>query len=127
MEWCMIRWPGCGRRQKEFVFTAGRDDQIGPAIKGLRRFLAAPAVGLWLLDESDAFVVEPARDELVSPHRGGCQTLGTAVFSGMIGVTLFGLILTPVFYVITRRARPASAPTAERAGARAEPRASPAE
>ncbi len=28
------------------------------------------------------------------------QTLGTAVFSGMIGVTLFGLIFTPVFYVI---------------------------
>ena len=31
------------------------------------------------------------------------QTLGTAVFSGMIGVTLFGLIFTPVFYVVTRR------------------------
>lgn len=30
------------------------------------------------------------------------QTLGTAVFSGMIGVTLFGLIFTPVFYVISR-------------------------
>lgn len=27
------------------------------------------------------------------------QILGTAVFSGMIGVTLFGLLLTPVFYV----------------------------
>ena len=30
------------------------------------------------------------------------QTLGTAVFSGMIGVTLFGLLFTPVFYVVTR-------------------------
>ncbi|MEJ2378429.1 MAG: efflux RND transporter permease subunit, partial [Pseudolabrys sp.] len=30
------------------------------------------------------------------------QTLGTTVFSGMIGVTAFGLIFTPVFYVITR-------------------------
>ena len=30
------------------------------------------------------------------------QTLGTAVFFGMIGVTLFGLIFTPVFYVVTR-------------------------
>jgi multidrug efflux pump subunit AcrB len=30
------------------------------------------------------------------------QTLGTAVFSGMIGVTAFGLIFTPVFYVVTR-------------------------
>ncbi|MDD4914560.1 MAG: multidrug efflux RND transporter permease subunit [Methylococcales bacterium] len=27
------------------------------------------------------------------------QVLGTAMFSGMIGVTLFGLLLTPVFYV----------------------------
>jgi hydrophobe/amphiphile efflux-1 (HAE1) family protein len=30
------------------------------------------------------------------------QTLGTAVFAGMIGVTAFGLIFTPVFYVICR-------------------------
>jgi multidrug efflux pump subunit AcrB len=30
------------------------------------------------------------------------QTLGTAVFSGMIGVTLFGLIFTPAFYVLCR-------------------------
>jgi hydrophobe/amphiphile efflux-1 (HAE1) family protein len=30
------------------------------------------------------------------------QALGTAVFSGMIGVTLFGLIFTPVFYVVCR-------------------------
>jgi multidrug efflux pump subunit AcrB len=30
------------------------------------------------------------------------QTLGTTVFSGMIGVTIFGLIFTPVFYVVSR-------------------------
>jgi multidrug efflux pump subunit AcrB len=30
------------------------------------------------------------------------QSLGTAVFSGMLGVTLFGLIFTPVFYVLVR-------------------------
>lgn len=30
------------------------------------------------------------------------QTLGTAVFSGMIGVTFFGLLFTPVFYVVCR-------------------------
>ena len=28
------------------------------------------------------------------------QTLGTAVFSGMLGVTLFGTFLTPVFYFV---------------------------
>ena len=31
------------------------------------------------------------------------QALGTAVFAGMLGVTVFGLFLTPVFYVICRR------------------------
>jgi multidrug efflux pump len=30
------------------------------------------------------------------------QTLGTAVFFGMIGVTFFGLIFTPAFYVLSR-------------------------
>jgi Cu/Ag efflux pump CusA len=31
------------------------------------------------------------------------QSLGTAVFAGMLGVTLFGLVFTPVFYVLSRR------------------------
>ena len=30
------------------------------------------------------------------------RALGVAVFSGMIGVTIFGLLLTPVFYVVAR-------------------------
>lgn len=30
------------------------------------------------------------------------QALGTAVFFGMLGVTLFGLVFTPVFYVLVR-------------------------
>ena len=29
------------------------------------------------------------------------QSLGTAVFAGMLGVALFGLLFTPVFYVIS--------------------------
>jgi len=28
------------------------------------------------------------------------RTLGTAVFGGMLGVTLFGIFLTPVFYYV---------------------------
>lgn len=41
------------------------------------------------------------------------QAIGTAVFAGMIGVTLFGLVFTPVFYVVlrglfARRPNPAS-------------------
>jgi multidrug efflux pump len=31
------------------------------------------------------------------------RAMGVAVFSGMIGVTAFGLFLTPVFYVLVRR------------------------
>jgi multidrug efflux pump len=31
------------------------------------------------------------------------RAMGVAVFSGMIGVTAFGLFLTPVFYVLLRR------------------------
>jgi multidrug efflux pump subunit AcrB len=30
------------------------------------------------------------------------QAVGVAVFFGMIGVTLFGLIFTPIFYIIVR-------------------------
>ncbi|ODA67159.1 Toluene efflux pump membrane transporter TtgE [Methyloligella halotolerans] len=31
------------------------------------------------------------------------QSLGTAVFTGMLGVTFFGLIFTPIFYVVVRK------------------------
>jgi multidrug efflux pump len=31
------------------------------------------------------------------------HAMGVAVFFGMLGVTLFGLVLTPVFYVLLRR------------------------
>ncbi len=50
------------------------------------------------------------------------QSLGTAVFAGMLGVTAFGLIFTPVFYVVARRLarrpRPAAAGEASGAAAR---------
>jgi hydrophobe/amphiphile efflux-1 (HAE1) family protein len=46
------------------------------------------------------------------------QSLGTAVFSGMLGVTLFGLIFTPVFYVLTS-ALAGRARQAEQAGSAA--------
>ena len=43
---------------------------------------------------------------LVLSHGAGSemrQAMGVAVFSGMIGVTMFGLFLTPIFYVILRK------------------------
>ncbi len=40
------------------------------------------------------------------------HALGVTVFAGMLGVTLFGLLLTPVFYVLVRRAAARRAPAA---------------
>ncbi|KZY67892.1 hypothetical protein A3738_27315 [Oleiphilus sp. HI0066] len=31
------------------------------------------------------------------------EAMGVAVFAGMIGVTIFGLLLTPLFYVLVRK------------------------
>lgn len=36
------------------------------------------------------------------------RALGLAVFSGMLGVTFFGIFLTPVFFYVIRRFRPAT-------------------
>jgi multidrug efflux pump subunit AcrB len=30
------------------------------------------------------------------------QAVGVAVFFGMLGVTLFGLLFTPIFYIVVR-------------------------
>ncbi len=55
-----------------------------------------------------AFILGVLRLQL--PRARGAEmrrSLGTAVFSGMIGVTLFGLFLTPLFFVLLRsRYRP---------------------
>jgi len=43
---------------------------------------------------------------LMIAHGAGAEmrrTLGTAVFAGMLGVTLFGIFLTPVFYYVIQR------------------------
>jgi multidrug efflux pump len=43
---------------------------------------------------------------LVASHGAGAEmrrAMGVAVFSGMLGVTFFGLLLTPVFYLVIRR------------------------
>jgi multidrug efflux pump len=42
---------------------------------------------------------------LVTSHGAGAEmrhAMGVAVFSGMLGVTLFGLVYTPLFYVLIR-------------------------
>src|SRR5436190_8678688 len=53
---------------------------------------------------------------LVKLHGAGAemgQAMGIAVFSGMIGVTLFGLFLTPVFYVTLMKLGRNKQPSAE--------------
>jgi gold/copper resistance efflux pump len=45
------------------------------------------------------------------------HAMGIAVFAGMLGVTLFGLLLTPVFYVVVRKLALRRAPSLARAGA----------
>ncbi len=46
------------------------------------------------------------------------SAMGVAVFAGMLGVTLFGLLLTPVFYYVIRRLTVAAQqPSADAAGA----------
>ena len=56
-----------------------------------------------ILMTSFAFILGVA-PLVVSTGAGGemRQSLGTAVFGGMLGVTAFGLLFTPVFYVVVR-------------------------
>ncbi|HZY34700.1 MAG TPA: efflux RND transporter permease subunit, partial [Rhodanobacter sp.] len=62
---------------------------------------------------------------LVTSHGAGAEmrhAMGVAVFAGMLGVTLFGLIYTPLFYVVIRAlVERREARAAERAAAHALP------
>jgi multidrug efflux pump len=52
------------------------------------------------------------------------RTLGTAVFAGMLGVTLFGIFLTPVFYYVIQWFSDLWAGAAPEGGTPPEPEAS---
>jgi HAE1 family hydrophobic/amphiphilic exporter-1 len=55
------------------------------------------------------------------------QSLGTAVFSGMLGVTFFGLIFTPVFYTVMRKFARKRQPPQPVAATTSTPNPAPAE
>jgi multidrug efflux pump len=55
------------------------------------------------------------------------RAIGTAVFSGMLGVTFFGIFLTPVFYVVIRRITEWRHGTSSHPAAASAPTASAAE
>jgi hydrophobe/amphiphile efflux-1 (HAE1) family protein len=74
---------------------------------GLGRFDAAIAAARTrlrpILMTSFAFILGVLPLAIASgPGKEMRQALGTSVFFGMLGVTLFGLIFTPVFYVVCR-------------------------
>jgi hydrophobe/amphiphile efflux-1 (HAE1) family protein/NodT family efflux transporter outer membrane factor (OMF) lipoprotein len=64
-----------------------------------------------ILMTSFAFIAGVA--PLVVAHGAGSemrQSLGTTVFFGMLGVTIFGLLFTPAFYALVRKGDRSSAP-----------------
>jgi hydrophobe/amphiphile efflux-1 (HAE1) family protein len=85
----------------EFAKTKNQEEKLTPE----NAALAATQLRLRpILMTSTAFIagVWP----LVASHGAGAEmrhAMGTAVFSGMIGVTLLGLFLTPIFFVIVTR------------------------
>jgi multidrug efflux pump subunit AcrB len=75
--------------------------------EGMNRFDAAVSAARTrlrpILMTSFAFILGVVPLMLASgPGAEMRQALGTSVFSGMLGVTFFGLIFTPVFYVVMR-------------------------
>ena len=75
---------------------------------GLSRFDAAIAAARTrlrpILMTSFAFILGVLPLAIATgPGKEMRQALGTAVFFGMLGVTVFGLIFTPVFYVVCRK------------------------
>ena len=72
-------------------------DRIAAAIEACRLRLRPILMTsfAFILGVVPLFVAKGAGAEML-------QALGTSVFSGMLGVTFFGLFLTPVFYVVIR-------------------------
>jgi multidrug efflux pump subunit AcrB len=101
----------------EFAKQAEDEDGLSPVEAAVR---AATDRLRPILMTSFAFILGAV--PLVIAEGAGAelrQALGTAVFFGMIGVTGFGLLFTPTFYVVARalaqrfeRRRPTPAPAA---------------
>jgi multidrug efflux pump subunit AcrB len=99
----------------EFAQQAESEDGLSPVEAAVR---AAQTRLRPILMTSFAFILG-AVPLLIASGAGAelRQALGTAVFFGMIGVTGFGLLFTPTFYVVCRalgdrfaRSRPADGP-----------------
>ncbi|WP_156350990.1 efflux RND transporter permease subunit, partial [Achromobacter sp. 2789STDY5608628] len=84
----------------EFAKQAEEEDGLSPAAAAVR---AAQTRLRPILMTSFAFILG-AVPMLVASGAGAelRQALGTSVFFGMVGVTVFGLLYTPTFYVVCR-------------------------
>jgi multidrug efflux pump len=95
---------GLASKNAILIVEFARDRQL----EGASRFDAAVEAAMVrlrpILMTSFAFILGVF--PLVIAHGAGAEmrrTLGTAVFAGMIGVTFFGILLTPVFFSVVRR------------------------
>jgi multidrug efflux pump len=90
-------------REKRAQGTAARDAAVAACQLRLRPILMTSFA--FILGVVPLVLAEGAGAEMRS-------TLGIAVFAGMLGVTVFGLILTPVFYFVLESVRPGRNPVA---------------
>jgi multidrug efflux pump len=96
----------------EFARTKNQEEQLPPAQAAL---VACQLRLRPILMTSTAFIagVWP----LVASHGAGAEmrhAMGIATFAGMIGVTLFGLFLTPIFFVLVSTLRRKQRPPRKR-------------
>ena len=95
---------GLASKNAILIVEFAREAEAGGA-STLRAVLKAARLRLRpILMTSFAFIMGVV--PLVLSHGAGAEmrhAMGVAVFSGMLGVTFFGLLLTPVFYLLVRR------------------------
>ena len=85
-------------------FAKDREAHGRERVAGRARCLPAASAA----DSDDLARVRHGRGAAGAVHGAGAEmrhAMGVAVFSGMLGVTFFGLLLTPVFYLLVRRRR----------------------
>ena len=87
------------------IVEFAREAQILEGLDRVQAVLEAARLRLRpILMTSFAFIMGVV--PLVLSHGAGAEmrhAMGVAVFSGMLGVTFFGLVFTPLFYVLIRR------------------------
>ena len=126
---CSARWPACCSRNDDSVnifVQIGLVVLVGLACKNAilvvefaqqlhqggksRAEAARGGVAAAAAADHDDLVRLHSRRRAAGPGLGAGaemrRSLGTAVFSGMLGVTLFGVFLTPVFFYFIQRFLP---------------------